>query len=89
MGRIGSNSASELTLTNAMENTHRFNSPLARDLFALGASTMQEQLAEAWEGVPESETRLTPEEVNRLAAEWDERKSEGRMMRPYRVNFKE
>lgn len=61
-------------------------SPLGAFCFQLAKDTMQEQLEEVYRGVPESETRLTPEEVNRLAAEWDERKSEGRTMRPFRVN---
>ena len=67
-----------------MENTHQFSSPLARDLFALGASTMQEQLAEAWEGVPRYEP--TPEDINRMAAIEDEKPTEGRIKCPPRQN---
>lgn len=71
-----------------MENTHQFSSPLARDLFSLGASTMQDQLAEAWEGVPRYEP--TAEDLNRAAAIKDETFSEGRISRTqFRTNFKE
>lgn len=66
-----------------METTHRFSTPLARDLFQLGCESMQAQLAEAYRGVP---TELTPEDVNRLAAIHDEVKSEGRTLRPFRTN---
>jgi len=44
----------------------------------------QKLLEEAFEGMGRPE--LSPEEVNRLAAEWDERKSEGRTLRPFRTN---
>lgn len=67
-----------------MENTHRFSSPLARDLFSLGASTMQAQLAEAWEGVPRYEP--TAEDLNRMAAIEDEKRTEGRIKCPPRQN---
>lgn len=49
-------------------------------------SDYQKLLAEAWEGVPQEITSLTPEEINRLAAIHDEVKSEGRTMRPFRPN---
>lgn len=41
-------------------------------------------LAQVFAEIPLEEGRLTPEDINRLAAEWDERKSEGRIMRPFR-----
>ncbi len=63
--------------------THKFSSPLSRDLFALGVS-MQQQLAAAYEGVPRFEP--TPEELNRMETEYVERKSEGRTLRPFRQN---
>lgn len=45
----------------------------------------QKLLEEAFEGVGRPE--LSPEEVNRLAAEWEERHTEGHVPRePFRTN---
>jgi len=61
-----------------------------RDAFAdrqLEMERRQAEYDEAMAGLPEN--KLTPEDVNRLAGEFDERKSEGRISRPFRVNYKE
>ena len=79
--------------------THQFSSPLARDLFALGAEAtlashrpnsatfaakaaydeeMQRQLGEAYFEVPHFSP--TPEEINRLAAEDDEKTTEAQRL---------
>lgn len=59
-------------------------------MFELGESTMRAQLAEVYREVPEEQTRLTPEDVNRAATVHLETFTEGRIHRPnQRPNFKE
>ncbi len=68
-------------------NPPPFRTVLSMELFAQAAENLQRLLAEANQGVPWGEP--TPEEIDRLAAIDDEKKSEGRTMRPFRHNFKE
>jgi len=48
------------------------------------AEELQLRLAEAYRDVPEWQP--TNEDLCRMAAEFDERRSEGRIMRPFRTN---
>lgn len=65
---------------------HQFATPLGADLFALMADMTrptQQQLAEAYEGIP---LIPTPEDINRMAAIEEERFTEGRI---HRHNFRQ